>query len=191
MGRGIGIVQLHRPTGMLRSFFHFVGGSDGKSSNGFLNRGVSEVGMRQREIRINFDRPPEQAFGLFIIRFPGLPNLRQALLKEIPSIEAFGRLPPCARLFRTVKLGLHGAHDRQRDFILYREDIFQVSIVFLGPKVRPCRAVDKLSGNTDAASRLAHAAFQYVAHPISLATACTSTAWPLYVKLVLRAITKN
>ena len=51
--------------------------------------------------------------------------------------------------------------------------------------------IDKLTRDTNAVSGLAHATFEYVAHPKLAADLLHVEARPLYVKLELRAITNS
>jgi hypothetical protein len=51
--------------------------------------------------------------------------------------------------------------------------------------------LEELSGDTHPLACLANRAFEHIAKPSSRPTCFTSTGWPLYVKVELRAMTKS
>src|SRR5207245_10209930 len=78
--------------------------------------------------------------------------------------------------------------DADRDLVLQVEHIFERTVEAVRPKMRSVRRVDQLGGDAHVTPRFAHRAFEDVAHPSSRPTCFTSTGWPLYVKLELRAM---
>src|SRR5262245_48361855 len=55
--------------------------------------------------------------------------------------------------------GDNGTHH----LILYAKDILEVTVVVLGPAMRPHAGIDQLRGNSDAVAAAPYAAFQHVA----------------------------
>jgi hypothetical protein len=75
--------------------------------------------------------------------------------------------------------------------LLDREDVGELAIVRIGSDMVAGRGVYQLRGDTDPAAGFAHRPFQHIALASSAPTCFTSTAQPLYVKALLRAMTKN
>ena len=83
---------------------------------------------------------------------------------EIVGVEAVGPLAFDPLDFGPTQARLDRADDRQRDLVLQREDVVELAVVALGPDVGAGRRIDELAGDAHAIRRLAHAAFEHVAH---------------------------
>src|SRR5262245_66445358 len=80
------------------------------------------------------------------------------------GLEAFGRLQPYTVDFRQFQLWANRAHDRRRDVILKIEDVCQLTLETVCPKMRPDNGIDELARESQAVASLAHTAFQDVPH---------------------------
>ncbi len=63
-----------------------------------------------------------------------------------------------------AKLGFDRSDDSLSDLVLQSEDVIKLTVVEFGPYVIACAGIDELSSNSNLVSRLAHAAFNHVAH---------------------------
>src|SRR6478672_7367817 len=63
-----------------------------------------------------------------------------------------------------VKFRCYGADHLLRDLVLQIENVLQRAVKPVRPEVRAGRNVNELSGDPQAGSRLAHAAFEHIPH---------------------------
>ena len=74
-----------------------------------------------------------------------------------------GGMPPEGLELTGQQRHLEHLYDAAGDLVLQREDVLDAAIVAIRPPVITGSAVDQLSGNTQAAARLPHAAFEQIA----------------------------
>src|SRR5580704_2420135 len=87
---------------------------------------------------------------------------RPAAQIEVVCFELLGRLllgPPNLGL---VDVSDQTTDDALRDLVLQGEDVHQLAIIPLGPKVDPTACIDQLGRNADAVAAFAHAPFYKV-----------------------------
>ncbi len=102
---------------------------------------------------------------------------RHAAQEVVVGVEALGRLALCAFDFRALKLVRDRADDALGDPILKLEDVVERTLVALGPEMAAGRCIDELSGDAHAVRRLAHAAFEHIAHA-QVAADLRHVDWP-------------
>src|SRR5262245_45536932 len=81
----------------------------------------------------------------------------------LPRIQAVGRLSTDTLPLRLCHGRLNRGSDILSNLVLYGEDVGEVSVVSLSPKVRAGRGLDDLSSNPDAGSCLPYASFEHKA----------------------------
>jgi len=94
----------------------------------------------------------------------GHPVFRQGADAVFVDAQALGAAP-----MHLLALGIVDVRGDRRDdaacqFLLHLEDVFQDSVVLLGPQVVAAQRIDQLAGDANALARLADAAFQHVTH---------------------------
>ena len=62
------------------------------------------------------------------------------------------------------QLDLELGDDRLRDLVLDQEDVGQIAVISLGPKMTAVPAVDQLGRDANSRPRLSNAAFEDIAH---------------------------
>ena len=122
------------------------------------------IAVGRREIRIELDRLVEQRQP-FADGLPGaLIQVRPAAQIVVVGVEALGRLALGALDLRPLELRRDRADDARGHLILQLEDIVERAFEAVRPEMRRGRSVDELPGDAHPVRRLAHAAFQHVAH---------------------------
>ena len=89
---------------------------------------------------------------------------RQGPQIRIVGVEAVGRLAPRALHLRLLQAWNEGADHACGQLVLQGEDVAQLAVVTLRPNVRTRFCLNELAGNANTVARLAHTAFQHVAH---------------------------
>ena len=87
-----------------------------------------------------------------------------AAQKIIVGVEALGRLALGPFDLGLLQLGRDGAHHARGHLILQIEDVRQLAVETVRPEMRARRSIDELPGDAHPVARLAHAAFEHVAH---------------------------
>src|ERR1700730_8723606 len=125
---------------------------------------LRDVGVRQRMSRIEGERTLEDRERLDrMLRHPFV-DLGLHLQNKIIGVETVRPLAIHAFDFGETQARLDRTDDGQRDLVLKGEDIVRLSVVTLGPYMRSGCGINELPGYADAISRLAHAAFEHIAH---------------------------
>ena len=91
-------------------------------------------------------------------------EVRHAAQIIVVGVQAFGWLALRALDLGPLELRRNRADDRLGDLILQLEDIVEGAFEALGPQMRPGGRIDQLPGDPHPVRRLAHAAFQHIAH---------------------------
>src|SRR6516165_8556001 len=113
--------------------------------------------------------------GNYVPFFPRI-SVRQATQVEIIGRKVSGGPIAGSTNLSSLQCWLDDANNAECHLVLKLEYIFQRAVDAIGPEMRAANRVDKLSSD---------------AYPTSRPTCFTSTDWPLYVKLLLRAMTKS
>jgi hypothetical protein len=91
-------------------------------------------------------------------------EVRHAAQIVVVGVEAFGWLALRALDLGPLELRRNRADDGLGDLILQLENIVERAFEALGPQMRPGGRIDQLPGDAHLVRRLAHAAFQHIAH---------------------------
>ncbi len=119
----------------------------------------------RRKLGVELDGVVEQPERVVVGVPRELMNACHAAQEIVIGIETFGRLAFGAFDFGLLQLRPDRADDARRHLVLQIEDILQRAVETVGPEMRIGRAVDELAGDAHPVRRLAHAAFEDVAHP--------------------------
>ena len=137
---------------------------------------VGNTGIGARVERVEFDSLGEHSFCKTVI-CSGVP------VEKLPSPEVVGVSfdIPRRRLFDSLLFfrqqpDLELVDDGVCDLVLDGEDVGQVAVITIGPKMAAVLAVDELPGDTHALAGFSHAAFQQELDPSSAAACCSFTA---------------
>ena len=90
--------------------------------------------------------------------------MRERAQVEIVSVEIFGRFRRRVRSLDLCRFGSNDADDAVGDPVLQFENVLERAVIFFSPEMRAGFRLEKLRGDTQAAPRLSHAAFQHIAH---------------------------
>src|SRR5262249_7447979 len=82
----------------------------------------------------------------------------------VVGVQALRRLSPNALDLRPLEPWLDGPNDACRHPILQLKHVFEGAVETIGPNMTARRRIDELPGDAHAGSRLAHAAFEHIAH---------------------------
>ena len=103
----------------------------------------------------------EQVYGFLDILARSAPRARRAPEKVIQRVGSVSR----AGSFRTDQLPTECVGDAARDLVLQREQIADIVVETLCPKMRVGCGVDQLGVDPDLVARTPDAAFEHIAHP--------------------------
>jgi hypothetical protein len=120
--------------------------------------------MRLGQLGIERDRLGEELARAQVRRARDVVELPRSLAHQVPGAHVRGARARGARALAPQKLGLDRAGDAARDFVLHGEDLGELAVVALRPEVRAGAGIDELRRDPHALARLAHAAFEHVAH---------------------------
>ena len=120
--------------------------------------------MGAREPGLEVDRAAEQRLGLGETRRRKSPQVVEAALVAVPSVEALRRLAVCDLLLVARELGLDHRRDLLRHRILDVEDVGEVEVVDLGPELGPGLGGDEPGRDAHALAVPPDAALDEVAH---------------------------
>ena len=131
--------------------------------------GEARVGDRgkgpgRREIRILSCDPAEDLQGPRRALFRCLIGGGEALLIQEPDVDLRRRRPLGPAPFGPIYFRRDRRCDRIGDLVLDGENIVEPAIEPFGPEMIARARIDQLRQNSDAIARLAHAAFEHVAH---------------------------
>jgi hypothetical protein len=126
------------------------------------NLGEERVGGR--ELRIKRDRPLKARAGLCapLPRPPPKPLPR--LQEQIVGLEVLSVAAGDARALARAQMDLQCGDDGTRDLVLEGEDVLEVTIEALRPKVKAGGRVDQLRINPDPSRDTPDAAFEHIAY---------------------------
>ena len=99
-----------------------------------------------------------QVITLILVEVP------QAPLITFPGAEILGGLAPRPLTFAAREMRFDSGDDGVGDFILYRENVLQIAIVALGPKMFVVHRIDQLRRYAYPVAAAPHAALDHVAH---------------------------
>src|SRR6516164_3101164 len=91
-------------------------------------------------------------------------NVRLRLQDQIIGVEPVRPFALDTLDLRESQARLDRADNGQRELVLKRENIVELTVVTLGPNVRSDCGVDELPGYAHAIASLAHAAFEHITH---------------------------
>ena len=101
---------------------------------------------------------------LLVVLLRILVYMPTATLVEVPRIKARRRFLPGAISLADPKFVVDVADDGLGDLVLDSENIIELAIVTVGPKVAAASRVDELSGHPHPATRFANTALDHVTH---------------------------
>ena len=116
------------------------------------------------EVRIELDRPPEQAQRLDVRLALPFVNLGHSAEEVVVGVEARGRLAPGPLDLGPLELRGDGADHAGGQLVLELEDVLDPPLEAVRPEMRARGGVDQVRRYPHPVRRLAHAAFQDVAH---------------------------
>jgi hypothetical protein len=129
---------------------------------------VSDAGMREREVRVQRQRPLEQLEGSLDARPDLIPGVTTAQI-EFVRLEIRGPAWRDRGTGRVQERDLERVDDRRRDLILDVEDVGVLTIVPLGPELESARDIRELHGHAQPVARAANAALEHGANAQLLA----------------------
>src|SRR6266576_1565376 len=111
----------------------------------------------------NHNGTPTQNFSFAIRLARSQTNAGKSADHAFPCVEAFWRFAPTADVLCRIKLWLDRGDYTFGNLVLDCEDVVEIAVVALGPKMIASRSIDKLSRNPKAVAALSDRAFEHVA----------------------------
>lgn len=111
---------------------------------------------------IDFDSKPDQSEGLNVLLAGELIETRECTKIVVVGLKIFGRYAFCALYLGALQLRKECANHAARHLVLQIEDIVELAVKPVRPKMGTRRGFDQLPGNANSIAGFAHTAFEHI-----------------------------
>ena len=168
VGVGIAGIQRHSPMVRLETGGNFRVSILGVAEIQVIETANGDAGMGRRKIRVNLDGALEILLGAFGFVFSGVlvpvPDKAHAALIKIPGVKITRKLGFGPLSFGFGQFRSQGADHGFSDVVLHGENVFQVAVIAVRPKILARLSFDQLRCDAHPLAGAAHTALQHIAH---------------------------